>query len=294
MATCNASTLLTDNPFTELDPGLMEAVKLQLLCDISASGGGGGTIGGSGTAGRLAKFTAGTTLGDSIITESGTTISVAGSLNVASSGSLGWSDVVLVRSAANVLALRNGTAAQSLLINNTFTSSTNFERGFLSWVSNEFRIGTEKGSGGGSARDVVIHRDGSAVLTCTSSGVSVAGNITSSGTGVIGPSGRGGIRSSANGTLRLSNSADTDFDRLQFGGTTSSFPAIKRNAATLECKLADDSAFAMFAAEFMSITDGITAPAAVAGRARIYVDTADGDLKVVFGDGTVKTIVTDT
>jgi hypothetical protein len=26
----------------------------------------------------------------------------------------------------------------------------------------------------------------------------------------------------------------------------------------------------------------------------IYVDTADGDLKVRFGDGTIKTIVTDT
>jgi pectate lyase-like protein len=42
------------------------------------------------------------------------------------------------------------------------------------------------------------------------------------------------------------------------------------------------------------IIDGITAPGALTGRARIYVDTADGDLKVVFGDGTVKTIVVDT
>ena len=30
------------------------------------------------------------------------------------------------------------------------------------------------------------------------------------------------------------------------------------------------------------------------GLAQLYVDTADGDLKVKFGDGTVKTIVTDT
>lgn len=33
---------------------------------------------------------------------------------------------------------------------------------------------------------------------------------------------------------------------------------------------------------------------AFSGEARIYVDTADGELKVVFGDGTVKTIVVDT
>jgi hypothetical protein len=42
------------------------------------------------------------------------------------------------------------------------------------------------------------------------------------------------------------------------------------------------------------VTDGITAPSTISGHAVIYVDTADGDLKVKFGDGTVKTIVTDT
>jgi hypothetical protein len=42
------------------------------------------------------------------------------------------------------------------------------------------------------------------------------------------------------------------------------------------------------------LTDGITAPGAISGNAQIYVDAADGDLKIKFGDGTVKTIVTDT
>jgi hypothetical protein len=44
----------------------------------------------------------------------------------------------------------------------------------------------------------------------------------------------------------------------------------------------------------LALIDGITAPTTVTGHAVIYVDTADGDLKVKFGDGTVKTIVTDT
>lgn len=38
------------------------------------------------------------------------------------------------------------------------------------------------------------------------------------------------------------------------------------------------------------MTDGITAPATVAGVAQTYVDIADGDFKIKFGDGTVKVI----
>ena len=44
----------------------------------------------------------------------------------------------------------------------------------------------------------------------------------------------------------------------------------------------------------LAIVDGMTAPSATSGWAKIYVDSADGDLKVKFGDGTVKTLATDT
>ena len=47
-------------------------------------------------------------------------------------------------------------------------------------------------------------------------------------------------------------------------------------------------------AGFIAVSDGITAPAHETGVAKLYVDTADGDLKVKFSDGTVKTIATDT
>jgi hypothetical protein len=46
--------------------------------------------------------------------------------------------------------------------------------------------------------------------------------------------------------------------------------------------------------QIMALVDGITAPSTIATHAQLYVDTADGDLKIKFGDGTVKTIVTDT
>lgn len=43
----------------------------------------------------------------------------------------------------------------------------------------------------------------------------------------------------------------------------------------------------------LSLIDGVTAPATVSGKAQIYVDTADGDLKVKFGDGFVATLAVD-
>ena len=42
----------------------------------------------------------------------------------------------------------------------------------------------------------------------------------------------------------------------------------------------------------LSLQDGISAPGTVTGWATLYVDVADGDLKIKFGDGTVKTIAT--
>jgi len=44
----------------------------------------------------------------------------------------------------------------------------------------------------------------------------------------------------------------------------------------------------------LQVTDGVSVPSTESGFASIYIDTADGDLKIKFGDGTVKTISTDT
>lgn len=50
---------------------------------------------------------------------------------------------------------------------------------------------------------------------------------------------------------------------------------------------------AQLLASGVELADGIAAPAAVAGRATLYVDSADGDLKVKFSDGTVRLITQD-
>lgn len=51
------------------------------------------------------------------------------------------------------------------------------------------------------------------------------------------------IQSPADGIFALLNNAGTDFSRLQFGGTTSSFPSLRRNGQTLDVVLADASAY---------------------------------------------------
>ena len=48
------------------------------------------------------------------------------------------------------------------------------------------------------------------------------------------------------------------------------------------------------ATKVLWLRDGVTAPSAVAGLNGLYTDVADGDLKVVFGDGVRKTVVIDT
>lgn len=72
----------------------------------------------------------------------------------------------------------------------------------------------------------------------------------------IGWTGRATMKSSADGIIELFNDALSGFTRLNFGGTSSSFPALKRSSATLQARLADDSAFAELAAADFTLPAG--------------------------------------
>ena len=87
-------------------------------------------------------------------------------------------------------------------------------------------------------------------LTIAPSGgvVSITGAIAAS-TDIVGGassliyfSSRTVISSPVNGNLLIRNNGGTDFGVMQLGGTTSSFPAIKRSSTTAAFRLADDSA----------------------------------------------------
>jgi hypothetical protein len=59
-------------------------------------------------------------------------------------------------------------------------------------------------------------------------------------------SGSSRIKNESDGIISLYNNAINGFTRLNLGGTTSSFPGIKRNGANLQARLADDSNFCNF------------------------------------------------
>jgi hypothetical protein len=86
---------------------------------------------------------------------------------------------------------------------------------------------------------------------------------------------RSKITSPVDGNLKLSDNALADFGLLQFGGTTSSFPALKRNSTVLETKLADDSAYCDLRA--LNLVAGGTAAIRWNGRNRMSAPL-DGDL----------------
>lgn len=220
-------------------------------------------------------------------------------------------DVLLARDAAAVLAQRNSTNAQAFRVYNTYTDASNGEWGTFNWttVANRLTIGpVAQGTGTlrsiGLTSHVLWNTDNTYDIGASGAtrprtlyvGTSVicGGNVQAQSTGYLLWNGRSTMASPSDGVITLADAATSTFSRLQFGGTTSSFPALKRSSAALETRLADDSAYAQHNMQITALVDGITAPSATSGLAKIYVDTADGDLKVIFGDGTIKTIVVDT
>jgi hypothetical protein len=90
----------------------------------------------------------------------------------------------------------------------------------------------------------------SATSTLDSSGnLALAGGATIAAGSTVCFSGRSCIQSTADSNLMLSNNAGTAFSLLRFGGTTSSFPAFRRNGASLEARTADDANYTNFTAQ---------------------------------------------
>jgi hypothetical protein len=82
-------------------------------------------------------------------------------LRVSSGGNGGGNFTQLRVIGANTGMFENSTtAAQTILVANTYTSANSYEAAGFRWVTNVAQIGTEKGSGGGTARALAIVTDG--------------------------------------------------------------------------------------------------------------------------------------
>ena len=188
-----------------------------------------------------------------------------------SSGSGGVSgslDTTLSREAAGVFRMTAPAAgAAGLLLYNTTTTATNYERGFMRWSSNVLQIGTEK-AGTGSARALEFQTDGTTRMT-----LPATSNIVSFSLGLSVPN-NGEYRFGSSAVRIMGASSSPQYitfqtgatDRLVlndtllgFGGTTSSFPALKRSTTTLQVRLADDTAFAPFACAGLTLNGNLDA-----------------------------------
>ena len=102
---------------------------------------------------------------------------------------------------------------------------------------------------------------------------------------------RAAIGSPATGIHTLSNAALDDYNRLQFGGTTSVFPAIKRVAAGLQIKLADDSLFTNLSCKNVIQSPGIGTTVTPASNGDLVFETTSNTsvtLRMKGSDGVVR------
>jgi cytoskeletal protein CcmA (bactofilin family) len=124
----------------------------------------------------------------------GITTSSTGVIGFSSGANGATYDTALFRDATGTLAQRNAGVAQTFRLYNTYTDATTFERLNLKWDTNVLKLGTEKGSVGGAARDLVLETDATERLRVLSTGnVGIGTNAPSylldvkksGGTGVI-------------------------------------------------------------------------------------------------------------
>jgi hypothetical protein len=131
---------------------------------------------------------------------------------------------------------------------------------------------------------------GAANLLTLNGGLTTAGSITTGINSTIGWAASSYIWGQTDGIIRLTNNANTDFSRLQFGGTTSSFPAFRRSATALEVVLADASNFAPLRSSTYEATTTVRAGYNTAipagGSADVAVTaTSTANFGVFFGSG---------
>lgn len=204
---------------------------------------------------------------------------------------IGLNDVILLRDAANTLALRNGANAQTFNIYASYSdagaSYSRLALGPLDGGGKFYILATNAGTGiarginirAGASQDIFFGNGVTDIVKITSTGLSFvtdnahdigasganrprnvyvgntifAPTVKASGTGsqssveITGAAGigsvyfypnsasvTGSITNPSDGVLKIADGAGTSFNRLQFGGTADTFPAIARDGAGIK------------------------------------------------------------
>ncbi|MFO0702920.1 MAG: hypothetical protein U0514_03635 [Candidatus Andersenbacteria bacterium] len=141
-----------------------------------------------------------------------------------------------------------GTASAAATLEGLATGTTGFtiKSDTAATGGTDVGVTIQTGADLGSADSVLVVKDNAGASTLfqvLGNGNAVVNNSFNVGTSAsIFWNARSVLKSSADGVIELSNNASSDFTRLNFGGTTSSFPALARSGTTLQVKLADGSA----------------------------------------------------
>lgn len=103
-------------------------------------------------------------------------------------------------------------------------------------------------------------------LTVTAGGAAIAGLVTVTGGNISIATGNsylwassGGFSRAADGVITARNNANTGFTRLNFGGTTASFPAFGISGTTITAQLGDGTAGGIFAGATINAVTNFTA-----------------------------------
>lgn len=110
-------------------------------------------------------------------------------------------------------------------------------------------------------------------VTKTGTAVAALGFEAIVGQGAFTTTGRGGFRMSADGVMYVFNTARTDFDRIQLGGSTSAFPAISRDGAGVKFVGADTTSVSWTKVPAVAVAS-LPAAATAGVGARSFVNNA--------------------
>ena len=192
-------------------------------------------------------------------------------VNAASGGSIGFATGGTQRALLNPsgLAITPATATTDV---NALSVTQTWNNAAVNFTG--IKLDVTSTADGASSLLMDLRDDAASKFSVTKAGdVTSAASITA--TGAFAFPNSTVLRAPSNGILRLTDTAETNFSRINLGGDSSSYPALLRSGATIATKLADDSGYAGHLASYFNaqeqfylasrLTISVTAPTIGAG-----------------------------